>query len=119
MPAAASRADVFCGWMGEAASDPGPGPGLSRHLHDMIMVAAQAVWYASGMACEVCANITGTVWKVEVREGDVVEAGQTVVILESMKMELPIEADQGGKVARVHVAEGQAVEQGAKLITLA
>lgn len=71
-----------------------------------------------GMASDVCANITGTVWKIEVQEGDAVQAGQTVVILESMKMELPIEVERGGKVARVHVAEGQPVEQGAKLLTL-
>lgn len=70
------------------------------------------------MAADVCANITGTVWKIEVQEGDSVQAGQTVVVLESMKMELPIEAERGGKVTRVHVAEGQAVEQGAKLLTL-
>ncbi len=73
---------------------------------------------APAMAADVCANITGTVWKIEVQEGDAVEAGQTVVVLESMKMELPIEAERGGKVTRIHVAEGQAVEQGARLLTL-
>ena len=44
------------------------------------------------------AHITGTVWKVEVAVGDTVEEGDTVVILESMKMEMPVEAEDEGRV---------------------
>ena len=44
------------------------------------------------------AHITGTVWKIEVEVGDTVEEGDTVVILESMKMEMPVEAEDEGTV---------------------
>ncbi len=70
------------------------------------------------MAKEVCAHITGTVWKIEVKAGDSVTEGQTVVILESMKMEMPVEASAAGVVAEVRVKEGQAVDEGAVLVTL-
>ncbi|WP_394839581.1 biotin/lipoyl-binding carrier protein [Pendulispora rubella] len=72
----------------------------------------------SAKPIEVTAHITGTVWKIEVNVGDKVEEGQTCVILESMKMEMPVEAEQGGVVKQIHVAEGAAVEEGAVLITL-
>jgi len=65
------------------------------------------------------AHITGTVWKIEVRPGEAIAAGQTVVILESMKMEMPVEAEQAGTVSAVLVKEGQAVEEGAPLVELA
>ena len=70
------------------------------------------------MPTDVCAHITGTVWKIEVKPGDEVEEDQTVVILESMKMEMPVEAPDAGKVATVAVSEGQAVEEGDVLLTL-
>jgi acetyl-CoA carboxylase biotin carboxyl carrier protein len=65
------------------------------------------------------AHITGTVWKIEVKEGESVAEGQVCVILESMKMEMPVEAPQAGRVEKVHVAEGQAVGEGEVLVTLA
>ncbi len=64
------------------------------------------------------AHITGTVWKIEVKVGDVIEPGTTVVILESMKMEMPVEAEEGGTVTAIHVAEGQAVNEDAPLVTV-
>jgi len=67
---------------------------------------------------DVAAHITGTVWKVQVAVGDRVEAEQTLVILESMKMEMPVEAPQAGRVTAVHVSEGQAVDEGDVLVTL-
>jgi acetyl-CoA carboxylase biotin carboxyl carrier protein len=70
------------------------------------------------MPTSVNAHITGTVWKIEVKEGDQVAEGQVCVILESMKMEMPVEAPQAGKVEKVHVAEGQAVSEGDALVTL-
>jgi len=70
------------------------------------------------MPTSVNAHITGTVWKIEVKEGDQVAEGQVCVILESMKMEMPVEAPQAGKVDKVHVAEGQAVNEGDALVTL-
>ena len=70
------------------------------------------------MATNVPAHITGTVWKIEVKVGDAVEEGQVVVILESMKMEMPVEAPCAGKVASIAIAEGQAVDEGATLVVL-
>jgi acetyl-CoA carboxylase biotin carboxyl carrier protein len=64
------------------------------------------------------AHITGTVWKVEVKVGDTVEEGDTVVILESMKMEMPIEAEDEGTVAEIRCAEGDAVSEGDTLVVL-
>ena len=71
------------------------------------------------MPTNVCAHITGTVWKIEVKEGDQVMEGQTCVILESMKMEMPVESPVKGKVDQITVAEGQAVDEGAVLLTIA
>jgi acetyl-CoA carboxylase biotin carboxyl carrier protein len=67
---------------------------------------------------EVEANITGTVWKIEVSVGDAIEEGDTVVILESMKMEMPIEAEDAGTVAEIRVEEGQSVQEGDVLVVL-
>jgi acetyl-CoA carboxylase biotin carboxyl carrier protein len=67
---------------------------------------------------EVEAHITGTVWKIEVKVGDSVDEGDTVVILESMKMEMPVEAEDAGKVAEILCEEGQAVNEGDPLLRL-
>ena len=64
------------------------------------------------MATPVKAHIAGTVWKIEVAVGDNVSEGQSVVILESMKMEMPVEAPADGKVTRILAQPGQAVEEG-------
>ena len=64
------------------------------------------------------AHITGTVWKIEVKVGDSVEEGDTVVILESMKMEMPVEAEDEGTVAKIVVEEGQSVSEGDTLVVL-
>lgn len=71
------------------------------------------------MATRVNAHITGTVWKIEVKVGDAVSEGQTVVILESMKMEMPVESSVAGRVSAVLVKEGAAVEEGAALVEVA
>ena len=70
------------------------------------------------MSTDACAHITGTVWKVEVAVSDRVSEGQTVVILESMKMEMPVEAPAGGVVSEVLVAPGEAVEEGDVLVRI-
>jgi acetyl-CoA carboxylase biotin carboxyl carrier protein len=67
------------------------------------------------MATNVQAHITGTVWKIEVKAGETVDEGQTLVIIESMKMEMPVESPVKGKVDQIAVAEGQAVDEGAVL----
>ncbi len=70
------------------------------------------------MAADVCAHITGTVWKILVKEGDSVREEQPVAILESMKMEMPVESPEDGTVQKIHVTEGQAVDEGDVLVTL-
>jgi acetyl-CoA carboxylase biotin carboxyl carrier protein len=70
------------------------------------------------MATSVNAHITGTVWKIEVKVGDSVAEGQTVAILESMKMEMPVESPSAGTVTAILAKEGQPVEEGAPLVEL-
>ena len=70
------------------------------------------------MSTEVEAHITGTVWKVEVEVGDQVDEGDTVVILESMKMEMPVEAEDPGTVTEIRCKEGQSVSEGDTLVVL-
>jgi len=64
------------------------------------------------------AHITGVVWKVECEVGDKVGEGDTVVVLESMKMEMPVEAEDAGTVKEILCAEGQAVSEGDTLVVL-
>ena len=64
------------------------------------------------------AHITGTVWRVECAIGDTIEEGDSVVILESMKMEMPVEAEDEGTVKAILVEEGQSVSEGDPLVEL-
>ena len=64
------------------------------------------------------AHITGNVWKIEVAVGDEVSDGDTVAILESMKMEMPVESPAAGTVAAVLAKEGASIEEGAPLLEL-
>jgi acetyl-CoA carboxylase biotin carboxyl carrier protein len=61
---------------------------------------------------DVVAEMVANVWKVVVAPGDRVEAGDAIVILESMKMEIPVESPVAGTVADVRVAEGGVVQEG-------
>jgi acetyl-CoA carboxylase biotin carboxyl carrier protein len=60
---------------------------------------------------EVRAEMVANVWKVLVTEGDHVDDGDTLVILESMKMEIPVLAEDAGTVTKLHVAEGDVVQE--------
>ncbi len=64
------------------------------------------------------AHITGTVWKIECQVGDTIKEDDTVVILESMKMEMPVEAEDAGTVKEILCEEGQAVNEGDTLVVL-
>ncbi len=64
------------------------------------------------------AHITGTVVKIEKQAGDRVMAGESVLIVESMKMEMPLESPTGGQVREVRCREGQAVAEGDVLVVL-
>lgn len=61
---------------------------------------------------EVVADVAGKVWKIEAKVGDTVKAEDAIMILESMKMEIPVEAEKSGKLVEVLVAEGDAVDEG-------
>jgi acetyl-CoA carboxylase biotin carboxyl carrier protein len=84
--------------------------------------SARAFGRHGGVLCpavaDIEAHITGTVWKIEVAVGDEVSEGDTVVILESMKMEMPVEAEDDGKVAEIKCEEGQSVSEGDVLVVL-
>ena len=64
------------------------------------------------------AHITGTVWKIECQVGQSVDEGDTLVILESMKMEMPVEAEDSGTVKEIKCEEGQSVSEGDTLVVL-
>ncbi len=61
---------------------------------------------------EVKAHITGVVFQVLAKPGDKVGAGDPIIVLESMKMEIPVEAPRAGTVREIRVAEGQTVQEG-------
>ncbi len=61
---------------------------------------------------EIKANITGVVFQIMTKPGDSVAAGDPVIVLESMKMEIPVEAPRAGSVKEIRVAEGQTVQEG-------
>jgi acetyl-CoA carboxylase biotin carboxyl carrier protein len=61
---------------------------------------------------EIRAEMVANVWKVVVVEGDTVADGDTLVILESMKMEIPVVAEGAGKLTRLAVAEGDVIQEG-------
>ena len=64
------------------------------------------------MSHEVRAEMVANVWKVVVAAGDMVAEGDTLVILESMKMEIPVLSEVSGQVGEVAVAEGDVVQEG-------
>ena len=61
---------------------------------------------------EIKAHITGVVFQIAAKAGDRVGEGDPVIILESMKMEIPVESPRAGRVAEIRVAEGQTVQEG-------
>ena len=70
------------------------------------------------MAVEIEAQITGNVWKIEKAVGDAVVEEDVILIIESMKMEIPVEAPCAGKIAEIRTAEGESIEEGDILVVL-
>ncbi len=66
----------------------------------------------------IAAHITGTIARIEKQAGDSVEAGDVLVVLESMKMEMPLEAEAAGTVREILCREGQAVSEGDVLVVV-
>ena len=67
---------------------------------------------------EIVAEMVSSVWKVLVAPGAKVAAGETVVILESMKMEIPVLTERAGTVQELHVAEGEVLQEGDLIATV-
>jgi acetyl-CoA carboxylase biotin carboxyl carrier protein len=65
---------------------------------------------------QIRAELAGNLWKIVVREGQLVQADETLVILESMKMEIPVNAPTAGRVTKIHAREGETVQEGQLLI---
>ncbi len=70
------------------------------------------------MMTKVYASMAGNVWKIVVGVGDTVEEEQDVVILESMKMEIPIVSEEAGTVMKINVQEGDFVNEGDVLLEI-
>ena len=70
------------------------------------------------MVEEIKAHITGVVFQITAKAGDTVAAGDPVIVLESMKMEIPVESPRAGSVKEIRVQEGQTVQEGETLATL-
>ncbi|MBQ8609248.1 MAG: biotin attachment protein [Campylobacter sp.] len=73
---------------------------------------------STGASNEITATMSAGVFKILINIGDSVKAGQTVVILEAMKMEIPIEAGCDGEVEEILISQGQTVEDGQLLVKL-
>jgi len=71
------------------------------------------------VATEVCAEMVANVVSIVVAASDEVVAGDTLLVLESMKMEIPVLAESGGTVSEIRVTEGDVVQEGDVLVVLA
>ncbi|HLR63825.1 MAG TPA: acetyl-CoA carboxylase biotin carboxyl carrier protein subunit [Pseudogracilibacillus sp.] len=67
---------------------------------------------------EIKANMAGNMWKITAKVGDEVKIGDTVAILESMKMEIPVESEFSGTVKEINVNEGDFINDGDTVVTL-
>jgi len=67
---------------------------------------------------KICSEITGTVWKIEVGVGDAVEEDDVLMILESMKMEIPVLAPSAGTIKEILIDEGVAIAEGQTIAIL-
>jgi len=67
---------------------------------------------------EARSEVTGSVWKIVTQPGQAVEAGDTIMIVESMKMEIPVIAEEGGTVKELLVSEGESIAEGAVVARL-
>lgn len=67
---------------------------------------------------DINSEITGTIWKIEVKPGDSVAEDDVLIIIESMKMEIPVLAPEAGTVAEILVKEEEAIKEGQLLARL-
>lgn len=98
-----------------AAAAPAPVAAAPAPVAAAAPAAAPA---AAAGGIEVTAQVPGKVFKIVANVGQTVNAGDNIIILESMKMEIPVVAPEGGTVASINVGAGDAVESGDLLATL-
>lgn len=79
---------------------------------------ATASTAAAGTAASIRSQLAGRIVSVDVKEGDSVEAGAQMLVLEAMKMNTPVTANKSGKVVKIHVAAGDTVEEGQALLEI-
>jgi biotin carboxyl carrier protein len=71
------------------------------------------------MATEtIYSEVTGSVWKIQTQAGDALEPEAAIMVLESMKMEIPVMAPDGGRLVKLLVAEGESVKEGQELAVI-
>lgn len=63
-------------------------------------------------------EVTGSVWKLLKQPGDTLTAGEEIMLIESMKMEIPVICEAGGRLAELQVAEGDAIQEGQIVATM-
>jgi glutaconyl-CoA/methylmalonyl-CoA decarboxylase subunit gamma len=78
--------------------------------------SASAKPAAGGSASSIRSQLAGRIVSVDVKEGDSVEAGAQLLVLEAMKMNTPVASNKAGKVTKIHVTAGETVEEGAALL---
>ena len=103
-----------------AAPAPAPAPAPAAQAAPAPAAApSPAPASAPAGATVISSPMPGSIWKILVSVGDVVEYGQPVVVLEAMKMENDIVAPGAGTIASIHVKQGDAVDTGTLLVTIA
>ena len=108
--------DVTVEENGAAASAPVAAPKAAPKAAPAAPKAAAPAAAAGSIKVE--AGAAGKIFKIEKKVGDAVKKGDAVIIIEAMKMEIPVVAPQDGTVASIDVAVGDAIEAGATLATL-
>ena len=102
----------------EGAGAPSAAPVAAAGAAPAAPAAAPAPAAGAAGGIEITASVPGKVYKVEAAVGQAVKAGDNVVILESMKMEIPVVAPEDGTIASINVAVGDAIENGDVLATM-
>ena len=103
---------------GTGAAAPAAAPKAAPNAAPKAAPKAAAPAAGGAGSVKVTASVPGKVFKVEASVGQAVKKGDSIVILEAMKMEIPVVAPQDGTVASIDVAAGAAVENGDVLATL-
>lgn len=102
----------------ETGAGAAPAPAAPKAAPKVAPKAAPKAAAGAAGSIEVKAGAAGKVFKLEASVGQSVKKGDAVIIIEAMKMEIPVVAPEDGTVASINVAVGDAIESGAVLATL-